>query len=131
GGVRPAAAAELAPALNPMVGAEPLVQAMVTVPVAVALAAAFATTGSYEKVIPAVEIVQFAITLPVTVKVEVAVAARAPRESDATTSRATASARQAQVCNAGPLVCTSGLPPRAYGQRIGRRGIASSFRLSK
>ena len=64
-----------------MLGAEPLVQAMVTVPLLSASAAAFNETGSYVKLIPVVLMVQFATTVPVTVKGLDAVPARTSPDS--------------------------------------------------
>ena len=76
--VTPATAPGLVPALRPMLGPEPLVQAMLTVPVAVAAVVALAKIGSYVKLMPVAVMVQFAETDAVTVKVVVAVAAITP-----------------------------------------------------
>jgi hypothetical protein len=67
------------PPLSPMLGPDPFVQAMLTVPVAEAAVAAFALIGSYVKLIPVALMVQLAETAAVTVKVVVAVAASSAR----------------------------------------------------
>src|SRR5207249_2192825 len=74
---------------------------------------------------------QFATTLPVTVKLEVAVAARASRESDATIRRAAVSAPRAQARYAERMVCTSWLPlePARPAYETARDSV--NFRLSK
>src|SRR5262245_1390341 len=76
--VVPEALAELFPALSPIVVEAPLVQVMSTEPAASSGVVAWATSGSYAPNASVVEvIVQLLVTLAVTLKFDVAVAASA------------------------------------------------------